>query len=97
MAAPSSELNVVSLCNALQSSFSPNKVERDQAEDALKSINGLPNACPLLLVVINNRTEVPEPIRSAAVIYLKNILRVSTIMREGMCIWLYMASLYHCY
>lgn len=70
------QLNLTTLCNALQSSFSANKAERDQAESALKSINSLPNACPLLLQIITSRTDVPEPIRSAAAIYLKNITRV---------------------
>ena len=70
------QLNLTTLCNALQSSFSANKAERDQAESALKSINCLPNACPLLLHIITSRTDVPEPIRSAAAIYLKNITKV---------------------
>mmetsp|Transcript_14605 Transcript_14605/g.29784 ORF Transcript_14605/g.29784 Transcript_14605/m.29784 type:complete len:1073 (-) Transcript_14605:34-3252(-) len=69
------QLNLSTLCNALQSSFSANKLERDQAESALKSIDSLPNACPLLLQIICSRTDVPEPIRSAAAIYLKNITR----------------------
>ena len=77
----SDQLTIESLCGALQSSFSADKTERTHAENALRSINGIPGSGPLLIRIINMRNGVPSvpalptTIRKAAAIYLKNILR----------------------